>query len=495
MSYKPQILVFDDPLYQKDFGSINQANGLLKLDTNGLVPTANMPSSIVSGLTFVGQWDASTNTPSLTTGIFNQGQYYRVSVEGSTELSGITDWKVGDWAIRESGSWSKVDNSETVTKVNGYVGDVTLRFSDFTDSILSSYLADSAVTSSKLADSSVTTAKLYDLAVTSEKLDDFAVTSDKLDDLAVTSEKLDDLAVTTEKLADSAVTTEKLADSAVTETKIADANVSTAKLAALAVTTDKVIDQAITNEKLGDLAVTESKISDSAVTTTKVANGTITTEKLADLAVTEGKIVDENVSTAKLANSAVTTIKIADGTITNEKVTDDTLQRWKFAPRIVKQHIPIGNPAVTLHGEGDVKIINLSEHGPMFSFKPKTAFSYLKLDYEVPLSPDFVHSDDMTFSCWVKLPHYNAAPGATDGGQSLYRFNHDGHSGASQGTGYFDFPLGNQLVEYTALNNFRPRIREPGNYSIDFSIVISSAELVEGAEYLFGRMRVQYTCR
>ena len=47
------------------------------------------------------------------------GQFWIVSVAGSTSLSGITDWKVGDWAIyvvAGSGTdgWQKVDNSSVL---------------------------------------------------------------------------------------------------------------------------------------------------------------------------------------------------------------------------------------------------------------------------------------------------------------------------------------------------------------------------------------------
>jgi hypothetical protein len=49
-----------------------------------------------------------------------------VSVAGNTNLNGITDWLVGDWAVYNGTVWQKVDNTETVTSVNGQTGAVVL---------------------------------------------------------------------------------------------------------------------------------------------------------------------------------------------------------------------------------------------------------------------------------------------------------------------------------------------------------------------------------
>lgn len=67
-----------------------------------------------SGLTYLGAWDAFNNTPFLTSGIGTNGTYYVVSIAGTTNLDGTTDWQVGDWAIFESGTnmWQKIDNHD-----------------------------------------------------------------------------------------------------------------------------------------------------------------------------------------------------------------------------------------------------------------------------------------------------------------------------------------------------------------------------------------------
>jgi hypothetical protein len=49
-----------------------------------------------------------------------------VDVAGNTNLNGITDWQVGDWAIFNGSVWQKVDNTDAVTSVNGFTGTVVL---------------------------------------------------------------------------------------------------------------------------------------------------------------------------------------------------------------------------------------------------------------------------------------------------------------------------------------------------------------------------------
>lgn len=70
---------------------------------------------ITNGLTYMGTWNANTNTPTLVSSVGIGGQYYIVSVSGTTNLNGVTDWNVGDWAVFIDGTtnvWQKVDNHE-----------------------------------------------------------------------------------------------------------------------------------------------------------------------------------------------------------------------------------------------------------------------------------------------------------------------------------------------------------------------------------------------
>jgi len=104
------------------------ANGVATLDAGGKVPQSQIP--LMGDLNYQGTWNASTNTPTLTSSVGTKGYYYVVDVAGSTNLNGITDWKVGDWAIFNGTVWQKVDNTDAVTSVNGQVGTVVLTASD-----------------------------------------------------------------------------------------------------------------------------------------------------------------------------------------------------------------------------------------------------------------------------------------------------------------------------------------------------------------------------
>ena len=106
------------------------ANGVASLDGSGTVPISQLPAAVLGALSYQGTWNASTNTPTLTSSVGTKGYYYVVSVAGSTNLNGITDWQVGDWAVYNGTAWQKIDNTDAVTSVNGYTGTVVLTTTD-----------------------------------------------------------------------------------------------------------------------------------------------------------------------------------------------------------------------------------------------------------------------------------------------------------------------------------------------------------------------------
>jgi hypothetical protein len=112
---------------EKDVGV---ANGVASLDSGGKVPVSELPAAVLGALSYQGTWNASTNTPTLASSVGVKGYYYVVSVAGSTDLDGITDWKVGDWAVYNGTAWQKVDNTDQVTSVNGQTGTVVLTTTD-----------------------------------------------------------------------------------------------------------------------------------------------------------------------------------------------------------------------------------------------------------------------------------------------------------------------------------------------------------------------------
>ena len=62
-----------------------------------------------SAVVYGGLWNASTNTPALVSSVGTSGKFYIVSVAGSTNLNGITNWGVGDWAIFNGAVWQRVE--------------------------------------------------------------------------------------------------------------------------------------------------------------------------------------------------------------------------------------------------------------------------------------------------------------------------------------------------------------------------------------------------
>ena len=93
----------------------------------------NQINGLIGGSIYQGTWNASTNTPALTSGVGTKGYYYIVSVAGSTNLDGITDWNVGDWAIYDGTAWQQVDNTDAVVSVNGFTGAVSLTTSNISE--------------------------------------------------------------------------------------------------------------------------------------------------------------------------------------------------------------------------------------------------------------------------------------------------------------------------------------------------------------------------
>jgi trimeric autotransporter adhesin len=104
------------------------ANGVASLDATGKVPTTQLPSSVIGGVSYQGTWNATTNTPALTSSVGTNGYYYLVSVGGTTNLNGINLWTAGDWAVFNGSIWEKVLGSSaeafqsiTVTGLTGYM--------------------------------------------------------------------------------------------------------------------------------------------------------------------------------------------------------------------------------------------------------------------------------------------------------------------------------------------------------------------------------------
>ncbi|RUX99704.1 hypothetical protein EOA25_25565, partial [Mesorhizobium sp. M2A.F.Ca.ET.040.01.1.1] len=119
---------------KQDESEKGNANGYASLGPDGKVPAAQLPSALFGSLNYQGDWNANTNTPTIPAAAAgNKGWYYMVSVAGATSVGGITDWKVGDWAVSDGTKWVKIDNTDAVASVAGKSGAVTLQVADITD--------------------------------------------------------------------------------------------------------------------------------------------------------------------------------------------------------------------------------------------------------------------------------------------------------------------------------------------------------------------------
>lgn len=99
-------------------------------------------NAVIGGSVFQSTWNATTNSPALVSSTGTKGYYYIVATAGSTNLDGITDWKVGDWAIFDGSVWRKVDNTDAVSSVNGLTGAVSLDTSNVSDTSNKRYVTD-----------------------------------------------------------------------------------------------------------------------------------------------------------------------------------------------------------------------------------------------------------------------------------------------------------------------------------------------------------------
>lgn len=78
-------------------------------------------SSVINALgalNFVGTWNASTNTPTIVSGVGVKGDYFVVGVAGTTTIDGISNWGVGDWIAYNGSVWQRVEGGADLNGVN-----------------------------------------------------------------------------------------------------------------------------------------------------------------------------------------------------------------------------------------------------------------------------------------------------------------------------------------------------------------------------------------
>jgi hypothetical protein len=132
----PNPAILNSAVLAKLLTGLNISGGSIASTDNLLQAFGKLQSqlnAVLGGAIYQSVWNASTNSPSLASGAGTKGYYYVVSVAGSTNLNGVTDWKVGDWAIYNGSAWEKVDNTDAVSSVNGFTGAVSLTSANITE--------------------------------------------------------------------------------------------------------------------------------------------------------------------------------------------------------------------------------------------------------------------------------------------------------------------------------------------------------------------------
>lgn len=114
------------------------AGGFAPLDVSLKIPVSFLPDAALSGLDYQGTWDASTNTPTIVSGTGTTGDFYIVSVAGSSNIDGETNWAKGDWVVFNGTAWERVPvGAIYVISINGILpdanGNVTLTTSDISE--------------------------------------------------------------------------------------------------------------------------------------------------------------------------------------------------------------------------------------------------------------------------------------------------------------------------------------------------------------------------
>lgn len=118
-----------------------------------LKTVSSLSSAVTGALVYQGTWNASTNNPTLTSSVGTKGDYYVVSVAGSTNLDGTTLWGIGDWAVFNGSIWEKVDGGDSGNFVNISVSSLTgYMYANGTSNVT----ASTTIPNSGLANSTIT---------------------------------------------------------------------------------------------------------------------------------------------------------------------------------------------------------------------------------------------------------------------------------------------------------------------------------------------------
>ena len=117
--------------------TVHEPPSLSDADTS--VPTTHWVQQqiggVITGLHLRGTWNASTNDPTLASGgagtpPATRGDFYLVSVAGTTTLDGISSWAAGDSCVFNGVTWQKVPQTLNYAQIIGGLGYVPANDAD-----------------------------------------------------------------------------------------------------------------------------------------------------------------------------------------------------------------------------------------------------------------------------------------------------------------------------------------------------------------------------
>jgi hypothetical protein len=90
-----------------------------------MLKTISSITNAIGALNYKGTWNATTNTPTITSSVGVKGDYYQVSVAGSTTINGISNWGVGDVIAFNGVVWQRIEGGADLNGVNLSVSGTT----------------------------------------------------------------------------------------------------------------------------------------------------------------------------------------------------------------------------------------------------------------------------------------------------------------------------------------------------------------------------------